>query len=86
MINFEQYQEGLDALYVCAISRLMMEAKDLGVIADCYVALRDHGLDLESAQIARNDFAMMPEVSPEEALEAVVAEMLRMSTAHKVGA
>lgn len=92
MMNFELYSEALNSLYVCAVSRLMMEAKDLKAIEECYFALYDHGNTLKNIDEWEAAFTgEMPEVSPEEALEAVVAEMLKEafikgSTAHKVGA
>ncbi len=85
MNNYEQYCKSLDCLYICAMSKLMMEAKDRATIEDCYMGLSDHGFNTLSGETII-EIPEMPEVSIEEVAEALFSDFMKLhTTAHKVG-
>ncbi|MGE5877639.1 hypothetical protein [Klebsiella variicola] len=69
MMNREIYMNALDALFVCAVTRLMMEANDLDTITACTGRLYDFFNIKEEQEEAEREAMELPEISLEEAAE-----------------
>ncbi|HBT3802615.1 TPA: hypothetical protein MBI04_003567 [Klebsiella pneumoniae] len=86
MMSLNEKLFDVDCLLAGAMVKLIVEATSVAQAQSAYYVLQEL---VEKNHVEEE--IEMPEVSPEEALEAVVAEMLKEafikgSTAHKVGA